>query len=47
MVCLGIKHKRDTFKVMKYLHCFFAVANENETAIITGAKLNPFFCEDA
>ena len=33
-------------KVRKYLHCFFVVINENESALIIGSKLNPFFCDD-
>ena len=34
-------------EVIKHLHCLFAVVNENETALIIGAKLNPFFSENA
>ena len=33
-------------KVRKYLHCFFVVINENESALIIGSKLNPFFRDD-
>ena len=31
--------------MIKYLHCF-VVINENESALIIGSKLNPFFCDD-
>ena len=43
MVCFGIEYYRDA--VIKHLHCFFAVVNEKETALIIVAKLNPFFYE--
>ena len=31
---------------MNHLHCFFVVMNANESVLIIGSKLNPFFCDD-
>ena len=31
---------------MNHLHCFFVVMNVNESVLIIGSKLNPFFCDD-